>query len=186
MKGRVIGLAADHGVAFCAYVTLHALARNRTHEELVQWGANTLLGKFNEYCGDARDYGIAFFDRMPIAHEHRFFREKFMVGLRFPNGATRRLDRVIGLASTCDSASHLSSVADIVLGSFRYCANEVDRDIAGRAMYPAIVRLMWKRVYGDRILIADRGLVMRPTRIQEQPHRQAYDALVDRLRGYLA
>src|SRR5688500_10998815 len=42
VKEEVIQLARDHGVAFCAYATLHELARNRSHEDLVQFGANTL------------------------------------------------------------------------------------------------------------------------------------------------
>jgi len=131
-KRQVLELAAEHGVQFCAYVMLHELARNQEHEELVQWGANTLLGKFNEFCGERpHGHGLVMFDRMPIAHEHRYFREKFSTGLTFPNGRTRRLENVLGLASTCDGASHMSSVADIVLGSFRYCVNEPERDIAG-------------------------------------------------------
>jgi hypothetical protein len=46
------------------------------------------------------------------------------------------LERVIGFGSTTDGASHLASIADVLIGSFRYCVNEEERDIAGRAMFP--------------------------------------------------
>lgn len=185
-KAAVLGLAAEHGVQFCAYVMLHELARNQGHEELVQWGANTLLGKFNEYCAARPDgHGIVMFDRMPIAHEHRYFKEKFTVGLTFPGGRNRRLDRIVGYASTCDSASHLSSVTDVVLGSFRYCVNEPERDIAGRAMLPSVARLMWHREHNGRKLVRERGLVTRPQTVREQRHQDEYDALRARLTGYL-
>lgn len=185
-KARVMELAIEHGVQFCAYAMLHEVARNKTHEELVQWGANTLLGKFNEYCSVTPDgHGLVFFDRMPIAHEHRYLREKFTVGLTFPNGRSRRLDRVVGLASTCDGTSHFSSVADIILGSFRYCVNEPERDIAGRAMFPNIVRLMWKRSRDGRQYVRKVGLVLRPQEVLAPQHQAEYDALINRLQGYL-
>lgn len=185
-KRRVIELAAEHGVEFCAYVILHELARNKTHEELVQWGANTLLGKFNQYCRERpNSHGLVMFDRMPIAHEHRYFKEKFSVGLTFPNRPPQRLDRLLGYASTCDGASHLSTVADVVLGSFRYCVNEPERDIAGRAMFPGVARLMWRIVVNGGVNVRERGLVTRPQVVREQRHRDEYDALRARLVGYL-
>jgi hypothetical protein len=187
IKAEIMEIAHARGVKFCAYAMLHEMARDRTHEELVQWGANTLLGKFNEFCSlRPNGHGLAFFDRMPIAHEHRYLREKFTIGLTFPNGAERRLEKVIALASTCDGASHLASVADIVLGSFRYCVNEPDRDIAGRQMYPNIVRLMWKRDVNGRSVLREYGLVLRPQNIAAEQHRQEYAGLLARLEGYLA
>lgn len=189
VKAKVMELAVEHNVQFCAYAMLHDIARkerNKTHEELVKYGANTLLGKFNEYCSQTEDgYGIVFFDRMPIPREHQYLREKFTHGLTFSNGRTRPLDRIVGLASTCDGASHFSSVADVVLGSFRYCVNEPDRDLAGRQMLRTIVRLMWKRQYGKRYVVRDHGLVLRPQTVKAPQHQAEYDALVDRLNDYL-
>lgn len=185
-KNAILNAAFDHGVVFCSYVMLHELARNQGHEELVQWGANTLLGKFNEYCAThPAGHGMVMFDRMPIAHEHRYFKEKFTIGLTLQGGRTSRLDRVISYASTCDSASHLSSVTDIVLGSFRYCVNEPGRDIAGRAMLPLVARLMWHQLQNGRKMVGERGLVVRPRRITEQRHQDEYDALRARLNAYL-
>jgi hypothetical protein len=37
-----------------------------------------------------------------------------------------------------DGTSHLCSVADILLGAFRYCVNEPDNEEAGKAMFPTL------------------------------------------------
>jgi hypothetical protein len=69
-------LAAQHGVAFCAYAILHAIAANQGHKNLVLWGANTLVGKFNEFMGTDQDtFGLVLSDRIPIDHPHRYLRE---------------------------------------------------------------------------------------------------------------
>jgi hypothetical protein len=186
VKKEAIRIAKVHDVKFCAYLTSHALARNRTQDDLVLFGANTLLGKFDEFLGtDRDDCGIALMDRIPVEHPYRYLKEKFQTGLTFPNGDTRRLERVVGLASTTDGASHLASVADVLIGSFRYCVNEEERDIAGRAMFPDLVRLMWKRRLNGRNIVQDYGLVIRPQEVRFEPHKTEYQALIDRLQGYL-
>lgn len=183
-KQEVLEISAASGVIFSGVVTLHELARNRTQEELVTWGANTLLRAFNTYLIDRDSHGVVLFDRMPIRAEHRFFREKFTTGLVYPGGREERLDRVLALGSTCDGASHFSSVADIVLGGFRYCVNEPHRDVAGRAILPHVLQLMWRRDDG-LIALNERGFIMRPLQMAAQ-HRARYDALRNRLNGYLA
>lgn len=183
-KQDVMTAAAAHGVTFCAYVMLHELAQDRGQEQLVQFGANTLLGKFNEFCGQQGvGPGVAMFDRMPIANEYAFFREKFSRGLTFPNTQDRRLENVIAYASTCDGASNLSSVMDIVLGAFRYCVNEPERDVAGRQLLPQVTRLMW-RGQGENPL-RERGLIMRPNNVRVAAHQAQYRALRDRLNALL-
>jgi len=67
--------------------------------------------------------GIAFLDRLPVKNACQYLKEKFQVGLELDGGGTLRLENVVAYASTCDGASHLASMADILLGSFRYCVN---------------------------------------------------------------
>lgn len=184
-KCRVIAAAQEHGALFSAQLTLHELARTRSHDELIKWGANTILGCFNHFLAEKNEYGLALLDRLPVQHEYRYLQEKFQVGLTFPNGNQRRLDRIVGLASTCEGASHIASVTDIVLGSFRYCVNEPERDKAGRQMFPAVARLMWHHRSGNEVVIQDRGLVLRPKTVSVAQHQQEYDDLVGRLLGYL-
>jgi hypothetical protein len=46
LKNKVMSLSRNVGdVTFCAQVTLHELARNKSHDDLVLWGANTVLSK---------------------------------------------------------------------------------------------------------------------------------------------
>jgi hypothetical protein len=88
-------------------------------------------------------------------------------------------------AFTCDGASHLSSMADILLGSFRYCVNEPERDIAGKAMLPALVPLMWTGTSEGKQYVRERGLNLRPKKVNTPAHQEEYDKLMDRLQGYL-
>jgi hypothetical protein len=142
IKKEVVKLARRQGVVFCAYPILHEIAKGETHDNLVQFGANTLLGKFDQFLGGQDDVGIVLFDRLPIKDPYGYLKKKFQVGLEL-DGQTRRLKNVVGFASTCDGASHLASVADILLGSFRYCVNEPDKDIANSAIFPTLARVMW-------------------------------------------
>lgn len=95
------------------------------------------------------------------------------------------MSHIIGYASTCDGASHISSVADIVLGSFRYCVNEEDKDIAGRELLPLVVRMMWHKRKGDEINVMEKGLTLRPREIRAPAYRAEYEALRQRLSGLL-
>ena len=127
IKREVIALAEELEVIFCAYVILHAIGRTQQKIDLVEYGANTVLARFNEFLTEKNDHGIAKLDRMG-KNAFTYAREKFQRGLTFsPNSRHRRLDRIVSIGFTCDGASHLSSLADIVLGSFRYCVNELDR-----------------------------------------------------------
>lgn len=180
-KTELIQEVRRHGVRFTSCAVLHELAANRDRAELIQWGANEVLAAFNAFLEEEDDIGFAVFDRMPVQTPDNYLREKFQVGLTFPGGARRQLDRIKGYAFSCDGASHLSSVVDVVLGAFRYCVNERDRDRAPREILPGVVRLMWHRREGDRIKLRERGLLLRPAAVRVPRYKREYDALVDRL-----
>jgi hypothetical protein len=173
------------GVKFCAQVTLHDLARNQEHDDLVLWGANTVLGKFNLFLGDQSQYGYVLFDKIPVQHPYRYLKEKFQVGMTFKGRPPIRLERVLGFGHAVDGSSHLCSVADVMLGAFRYCVNEPENEEAGKAMFPILMRMMWKRERLGKIYVRECGLVLRPKSINEAKHQTEYDTLVERLEGYL-
>jgi hypothetical protein len=86
LKSKVMTLARDVGnVTFCAQVTLHELARNQEHDDLVLWGANTVLGRFNMFLANKNSYGYAVLDKVPVEHPYRYLKEKFQLGLTFPD-----------------------------------------------------------------------------------------------------
>jgi hypothetical protein len=129
LKNTVMKIARETGnIKFCAQVTLHDLARNQEHDDRVLWGANTILGKFNTFLKEEKTYGYAVMDRMPVKTPYDYLKEKFQVGMIFPDKSTARLERVLGLGHGADGTSHLCSVADIMLGAFRYCVNEPDNE----------------------------------------------------------
>jgi hypothetical protein len=187
VKAKVMDLAAKNGVVFSAYAILHAIAGAQGHKNLVQFGANTMLGNFNEFLGTDRDtYGLALFDRIPIDHPYPYLKEKFQVGMTFDDGRpSKRFDRIMGLASTTDGASHLTSVCDILVGSWRYCVNEPEMDIAGKAMFPKLMDVMWKRKVGGKLCVKDFGLILRPQDVQKEEYKKEYEALRKRLQGFL-
>jgi hypothetical protein len=183
VKKEIVKLARQHDVVFCAYVISHAIAKP---QDLVPFGINTLLAKYDEFLKEQRDVGMVLMDRLPgqIKYPYQIFKDKFQTRLDFPGG-TRRLEKVIGYSMTCDGASHFASIADILLGSFRYCVNEPEKDIANAAIFPTLVRVMWYRETesGKKRLI-DYGLTLRPATIRVEKHKKDYDDLRRRLRGY--
>ncbi len=186
LKQKVTALAREVGkVKLCTYVILHALARNQSHDDLVLFGANTVLGKFNAFLDENKSFGYAVLDNIPVKQPFIYLKEKFQVGLTFQGRPPVRLDRILGLSQASDGTSHLSSVADIMLGSFRYCVNEPENEEAGKAMFPTLISMMWKRERNGKSDVSNCGLVLRPTNVQEAKHEAEYDTLTQRLQGYL-
>jgi len=70
---------------------------------------------------------------------------------------------------------------DIVLGSFRYCVNEVGRKQAAAQVFPLITPLLWTREIRGQHYVREYGLHLRPQRVQSELHQRAYDGLVVRL-----
>jgi hypothetical protein len=81
--------------------------------------------------------------------------------------------------------SHLASVCDILVGSWRYCVNEPEMDLAGKAMFPKLMDVMWKRKIGGKLYVKDFGLILRPLDVQKEEYKKEYEALRKRLQGYL-
>ena len=185
-KQHAMQLAFECGVKFCAYAILHKIAVNKAHDELVLFGVNTVIAKFHQFLEEQNGIGYAFLDRLPVQHPYRYLAEKFQTGLKLESGKSIRLPRIIGYASACDGSTHFSSVADIILGSFRYCVNEPDRDIAGKALFPQVAKLMWQHKSNGVPNLREYGLVLRPTVIKVHEHRAEYDSLSERLASYLA
>jgi hypothetical protein len=135
---------------------------------MVRFGVNTLLVKFNQFLGQGKDVGIAVMDRIPVKDQFKYLKDKFQLGVEFPDGGTQRLENIVGYATTCDGASHLASMADILLGSFRHCVNEPTKDIANAAIFPTLAQVMWHRNEGGKRKFLDYGLTLRPETIRAE------------------
>ena len=95
LKKTVLSLAREVGnVTFCAQATLHELTRNKDHDDLVLWGANTVLSKFNMFLDGNKSHGYAVLDKISVEHPYRYLKEKFQVGLKFSLNKSIRLQRI--------------------------------------------------------------------------------------------
>jgi hypothetical protein len=52
IKSAVI--AGELGVVFCTYIFLHAIGRTQGQSNLIEFGANTVLGRYNEFLAGKR------------------------------------------------------------------------------------------------------------------------------------
>ena len=185
-KNEVIGACIETGCKFIAYVVLHAIAKTRPAAELVAWGANCVIGKFNYFLHVANSHGVIAMDRFPAGNDYSYLTDKFCRGLTFQGEETVALDRVNLFSSTCINASHVSSAMDIVLGAFRYCINQPTNVEAAKAMMANICRLIWCTREGDTLMPFDRGLIFRPKAVSVDKYKAEYDALLQSINALIA
>lgn len=184
-KKAVVTAAIDSGCKFIAYVVLHAIAKNQDIQTNIQFGANSVIAKFNTYLTQEKSHGLVATDRLPKGTEFEYLAEKFTKGLALQKGEAQELDRVVMFSSTCINASHLSSVMDIVLGTWRYCINQPLNTEAAKDMMSQLVKLIWHIPMGENIFAHERGLLFRPKEVNHPPYKAEYDALLKHLNSLL-
>jgi hypothetical protein len=184
-KRRVLEGCAELDVRFIAYLVLHDIARNRSMEQLVRFGVNTVLSTFQTFLEREGESGICLVDRLPYRHGHQSLGEIFQQGLQMPNNRRRVLDRVLLLGETTQQESYLGSIVDIVLGSFRYCVNERQNERATRAMLPPVVQMMWSRRSGDTVYVREYGLLFRPLNVAVPAYQEEYEELTQHFTNVL-
>lgn len=184
-KKAVVTAAIDSGCKFIAYVVLHAIAKNQDIQTNIQFGANSVIAKFNTYLTLEKSHGLVAMDRLPKGAEFEYLAEKFTKGLALQKGEPQELDRVVMFSSTCINASHLSSVMDIVLGTWRYCINQPLNGEAAKDMMGQLVKLIWHIPMGENIFSHERGLLFRPKEVKHPPYKAEYDALLKHLNSLI-
>jgi hypothetical protein len=184
-KRQLLQGCAELDVRFIAYLVLHDIARNRSLEQLVRFGVNTVLSTFQRFLERESESGIGVVDRLPFRQGHQSLGEIFLHGLQMPNNRYRFLDRVLLLAETTQQESFVSSVVDIVLGSFRYCVNDRQNERVTRSMLPSVVQMMWCRRSGDTVSVREYGLLFRPLNVAVPAYQEEYDELTEHFTGLL-
>lgn len=175
------------GVQFMVYVVHHGVAFTQARSERVAMGANTVIAGFHRFLGRQNATGICILDRQPEGSAFRYLEEKFQRGLFFPNTTKADIalsDRIKLFAFSSIGASHAASVADIVLGAFRYCANEPANQEAAQTIFPLVAVMIVREEIGGNIYLANCGFFIRPTRMLPR-YRAECDQLLSRLRNYL-
>lgn len=184
-KQKSIQACMDCECLFIVYLIHHGIVRNQAREEKIMWAANHVIGRFNKFLVEQNTYGICMVDRLPILGEYRYLTDKFTKGLDSSGGRHIILNRILLYGSTCINASHLASAVDIVLGSFRYCANEPRNIVAAREMLSNVVSLMWCKVEGNTRYLRERGLILRPKEVNAQQYKQDYENLIEWFKALL-
>ena len=63
--------------------------------------------------------------------------------------------------------------------------NEPDNEEAGKALFPTLMQMMWTGVENGKPKVREFGLRFRPINVDAPKHKEEYDALETRLKGYL-
>jgi len=180
-KNEVYELAQAEGVQFIGYAIQHAIARNQTPEDIHYWGLHALLSHFHLFLEANAEYGVFVCDRLPFRRPFDVLEEIFQHGGRSVEGhrPRRPFDRVCALATTTINASHASSLADILLGGFRFCVNERDKDRVCSLLFPKLHRMMWGEGTGGGKRVLGKGLILRPEEIIAARYQRIQEELLE-------
>jgi hypothetical protein len=182
----VIELCFAAGCKFSVLVLHHAIANKDNAEAKFLWSASHIIGHFNYFLSqEANDYGLVLVDRLPVKAPDQYLADIFASGLAFEGGKRQKLDRLVGLASTCLGASHLCSAIDVVLGTFRFCVNNLSDDPKIKTMLCSVARMLWYHEKDGKKYVSERGLILRPKVIKVAQYKAHYDELVKNLEGLI-
>lgn len=141
-KGEILAVAAEHGVQFMTVVVHHRVA---SEEKLIDWQLSNTLHSYETFLRLEDDVGMFTMDRQPGKGEYAMLRERFQLGSTSPGGGRRSHPHIVALSATCDGASHMTSVADVALGTFGYCVNERRPEWRmPRELMPLVDPLFWR------------------------------------------
>ena len=155
-------------------------------ETLIKRGANSVIYAFERFLQEENATGICITDRLPFKASFQYLQNKFQVGLTFPNGQTRKFERIHLFGSSCIGASHACSISDIVLGAFRYCVNKKENNRIVQKLLPKTIRMMWHKRENNQVEIKEYGLLFRPKMVQVEQFRTQYDELFSHLVSILS
>lgn len=184
-KREVVDAAIAANCTFIAYVVLHAIAKAHDVQTNIQFGANSVIAKFNSFLSEHESHGIVAMDRLPEGVQFNYLAEKFSNGLALPGGEAQKLNRILMFSSTCINASHASSVMDIVLGTWRYCINKPANEEAAKEMMQQLAKLVWHVPMGEQLIALEKGLLFRPKTVGVPAFRAEYQALLDQINALL-
>jgi len=183
-KNKVLDLCFDKGVQFIAYLVLHKIASER--EKKITFAIDHVIGRFNQFLEEAKDYGICILDRLPDAkYQFRYIKKKFQHGLTFDWRSNLKLDRIKSFSLSCIGASNIGSIVDIVIGSFIYCVYNPKNKKVARYLMKKVIRLMWHLKEGENVYLLERGLILRPKRIRHRDYEIEYETLINQLNSLL-
>lgn len=184
MKNRIIDIATKYKVSVIINCVLHDIAKNKSKNKLVEMTSATVFRRFNQYCKENDAPGLVLADQWPCDNGFGFLESCQQEGIQYKLGEKVSLPMIYGYAQISDNSTTLMSVADIILGAFRYCINERNKTIVNTTLMPKIARLMWYTNENGNRKLRNRGLNISPREIQVQKYKKEYDALIDHIVKY--
>lgn len=129
LKSELVTASIEAGCKFLVYNVLHELVKDADLGR--RNGINEICLNFSYILKNDDTCGLILIDRFNDKGNkiEGHLTEKFAVGLKgLPHSEKFPLDRVVGLHYTAIGQSHLPSLIDIILGSYRFALNCHCRD----------------------------------------------------------
>jgi hypothetical protein len=191
-KSAALAAMDNAGAKFAVTVVLEMILRNT--DDYLSYAINVMTAAFHEYLRERDDSGAMFIDRVEktkVTDEFTELARRFQLGLAIPDGYSMKVnDRILLFGMTNNNSSHLSSCADIALGSFRYCVNAATghagaKDDVAKTLMLAVDKLIWRstKPSGEEYRAGFRPY---PLTINSATARNAYEALRQRLGEFTA
>lgn len=147
-KKEAIAATADLDIKMIVTAVHHAVAKNKSDDDRGIWALQNLCSHFNfRYLEPQSIYGAVCVDRLPERYSYKQFEAMFRAEIDFGK-AKFNLPRIIHYSATSEGASHINSLVDITLGSFRYCANAAfsenqrQKEVA-KEIGPQLSQILW-------------------------------------------
>ena len=94
-KASVISLCYRLGCHFIVYAFLKATKGDTSTDQMVAFGANSVLETFNRYLTQNKSFGIAISDRLAKESHYPHMQEKFTKGLLYKGQPPKPLSKII-------------------------------------------------------------------------------------------
>ena len=176
-KGDALDLLAERGVLGFVYLCHRQICDPRGEQEKFQWGADGILWPIQRYLQGQSDYAISLQDRHPVEGEFDYYKRRFAHAAA--GKGTHQLSNIVCFGSTCDNASTFSSLADIFVGSFRFCVNNPDKDRVCSLLLPKLLGIC----HGSPNWLAN-GIVFRPNEVRRPDLALEYDQVREHFRAH--
>jgi len=169
LKKTVIKLGVQHGVKVIAAFVHQKVAKGKSRA--LRFGINQACESFNAILWrPPKSYGLMLFDRFDKIDAE--LKDLLASGLSYPTQSARNhLAKIIGFHPSSIGTSHLASLADVVVGSFRFAINTRTHHAATQILQ----QLQPMCAEGD---VVDRERIrLNPRTVTHPPYKAEYDDL---------
>lgn len=182
-KESVLNLRSKYDIGLIACVVHHGISKD--HKE--DYPVSKVVSKFNEFLHSNSSFGVCVFDRASNpARQFKLIEEKYQSGLIFDKEESQvkiSLDNIKMYSVSCIDASNISSLTDVIIGSFGYCINNPQNKEIAKKIMEKIRPIFLSNKAGH---IMGHGLILRPKNVKAQKYKAEYQKLVSLLREYFS